>query len=193
MSSKHQQSNSGQKSMNGASGYEIRLSGTGGQGLGLSGKMLAAALSSDGLHVAQSQSYEPTSRGGMSRSDLVVTPGIADYPLATALDYLLILDQRATSISEGMIKNKAVVLVDEELVPDPPSGNFKVLALPLTRTAISLGNLRVTNVVSLGALIALTNICSLSTLEAAIERITPKKYEQMNLDAVRAGFELARQ
>lgn len=173
-----------------ARGYEIRLSGTGGQGLGLSGKMLAAALSSNGLHVAQSQSYEPTSRGGMSRSDLVVTPEIADYPLATALDYLLILDQRATSISDGMIKNKAVVLVDEELVSDPPSGDFQVHALPLSKTAISLGNLRVTNVVSLGALIALTEICSLSTLEAAIERTTPKKYAQMNLDAVRAGYQL---
>ncbi len=171
-------------------GFEIRLSGTGGQGLGLSGKMLAAALTSDGLHVAQSQSYEPTSRGGMSRSDLVVTEGIADYPLATALDYLLILDQRAMSISDGMIKKDAIVLVDEELVPDPPTGDFKVHALPLSKTAISLGNLRVTNVVSLGALIALANICSLATLEAAIERITPKKYARMNLDAVRAGYEL---
>jgi 2-oxoglutarate ferredoxin oxidoreductase subunit gamma len=177
--------------LNGARGYEIRLSGTGGQGLGLSGKMLAAALSNEGLHVAQSQSYEPTSRGGMSRSDLVVTPGIADYPLATALDYLLILDQRAVSISDGMIKNNAVVLVDEELVSEPPSGEFDVHSLPLSRTALSLGNIRVTNVVSLGAIIALSGICSLETLETAIKRITPKKYEQMNLDAVRAGFELA--
>jgi len=169
---------------------EIRLSGTGGQGLGLGGKMLAAALSSEGLHVAQSQSYEPTSRGGMSRSDLVVTAQTADYPLATSLDYLLILDKRALSISEGMINKGATVLVDEELVPDPPAGDFKVHKLPLSRTAISLGNLRVTNVVSLGALIALGDICSLETMEAAIKRVTPKKYAQMNLDAVRAGFEL---
>jgi 2-oxoglutarate ferredoxin oxidoreductase subunit gamma len=173
-------------------GFEIRLSGTGGQGLGLGGKMLAAALSSEGLHVAQSQSYEPTSRGGMSRSDLVVTAQTADYPLATGLDYVLILDERALSISEGMINKGATVLVDEELVPDPPAGDFKVHALPLSRTAISLGNLRVTNVVSLGALIALGDICSLETLEAAIKRVTPKKYAQMNLDAVRAGFELIR-
>ncbi len=176
--------------MSAGNGYEIRLSGTGGQGLGLSGKMLAAALSAEGLHVAQSQSYEPTSRGGMSRSDLVVTTEIADYPLATGLDYLLILDKRAMSISEGMINNGAVVLVDEELVPDPPQGDFKVYALPLSKTAISLGNLRVTNVVSLGALIALGDICSLQTMEAAITRITPEKYARMNLDAVRAGFEL---
>lgn len=170
--------------------YEVRLSGTGGQGLGLGGKMLAAALSSEGLHVAQSQSYEPTSRGGMSRSDLVVTAETADYPLATSLDYLLILDDRALSISEGMVNDDAVVLVDEELVQNPPKGKFKVHALPLSRTAISLGNLRVTNVVSLGALIALGDFCSLETMEAAIKRVTPAKYAQMNLDAVRAGFEL---
>jgi len=176
--------------MSADTGYEIRLSGTGGQGLGLGGKMLAAALSSEGLHVAQSQSYEPTSRGGMSRSDLVVTPETADYPLATGLDYLLILDTKAMSISEGMINQDAVVLVDEELVPNPPEGDFKVFALPLSKTAISLGNLRVTNVVSLGALIALGDFCSIETMEAAIKRVTPKKYAQMNLDAVRAGYEL---
>ena len=119
--------------------YEIRLSGTGGQGLGLGGKMLAAALSDEGLHVAQSQSYEPTSRGGMSRSDLVITSETADYPLATGLDYLLILDKRALSISDGMINANAIVLVDEELVPNPPQGSFKVHSLPLSRTAISLG------------------------------------------------------
>ncbi len=176
--------------MSAAKRYEVRLSGTGGQGLGLGGKMLAAALSSEGLHVAQSQSYEPTSRGGMSRSDLIVTSETADYPLATGLDYLLILDTKAMSISEGMINKDAVVLVDEDLVPNPPEGNFKVHALPLSKTAISLGNLRVTNVVSLGALIALGDICSLEVMEAAIKRITPEKYARMNLDAVRAGFEL---
>jgi 2-oxoglutarate ferredoxin oxidoreductase subunit gamma len=112
--------------------------------------------------------------------------------LATALDYVLILDQRAVSISDGMINSDAVVLVDEELVSEPPSGEFDVHSLPLSRTALSLGNLRVTNVVSLGAIIALTGICSLETLETAIKRVTPKKYEQMNLDAARAGFELAR-
>jgi len=177
--------------MNAATEFELRLSGTGGQGLGLGGKMLTAAFTSLGLHVAQSQSYEPTSRGGMSRSDLVVSPGMADYPLATALDYLLILDQRAVSISVGMIKGSALVLADTALVPEPPTGNFMVHQLPLCETASTLGNLRVTNVVSLGALIALTGLCNLDTLEAAIKRVTPKKYAQMNLDAVQAGYALA--
>ncbi len=74
--------------------------------------------------------------------------------VAGALDCLLILDRRGTSISDGMIKNKAVAQVDEELVSDLRSGNFKVHVLPLSKMAISQGELRQTNVVSLGALFA---------------------------------------
>ena len=51
---------------------EIRIGGTGGQGLILSAKMLADALAAAGKHVAQSQTYEPTSRGGFCNADLVI-------------------------------------------------------------------------------------------------------------------------
>jgi 2-oxoglutarate ferredoxin oxidoreductase subunit gamma len=74
--------------MNPGSRIEIRIGGTGGQGLILSGKMLADALASMGRRVAQSQTYEPTSRGGFCNSDLVVSEGEVDFPLATAVDYL---------------------------------------------------------------------------------------------------------
>ena len=64
---------------------EIRLSGSGGQGLILAAGILAEALVAEGRSAAQSQSYEPTSRGGLSRSDLVVSDGEADYPLVTCM------------------------------------------------------------------------------------------------------------
>jgi len=45
--------------------YEIRLSGAGGQGLILVGKILAeAAAIYDGKNATQSQSYGPEARGG---------------------------------------------------------------------------------------------------------------------------------
>ncbi len=52
--------------------------------------------------------------------------------ILTMLD-IVTCDTRAMSISEGMINDDAVVLVDEELVPNPPEGNFKVHALPRSR------------------------------------------------------------
>ncbi|MHA1555008.1 MAG: 2-oxoacid:acceptor oxidoreductase family protein, partial [Alphaproteobacteria bacterium] len=78
---------------------EIRIGGTGGQGLILSGKMLANALAADGRRVAQSQAYEPTSRGGFCNADLVVSDSEVDFPLAIAIDNLVLLDQLAVQPS----------------------------------------------------------------------------------------------
>jgi 2-oxoglutarate ferredoxin oxidoreductase subunit gamma len=172
--------------------FQARLTGTGGQGLALGGRLLADALVADGMQVAQSQSYEPTSRGGMSRSDLVVSVGPVDYPLVTGLDYLLILDQSAIEGSARLLHDDGLVLVDSDLVPDPPHGDFTTYALPLTSSARRLGNLLVANVVSLGALVALSGICSFAKLEIVVQRSAPAKYRDLNLSALRSGQDLAR-
>jgi 2-oxoglutarate ferredoxin oxidoreductase subunit gamma len=170
---------------------EIRLSGTGGQGLILCARILSEALILEGRTIAQSQSYEPTSRGGVSRSDLVVGDGVPDYPLVTALDLLLILDQGAVGASEGLTKPSAIVMADSLRVPEPPRGDFTLHALPLCETARALGNERVANIVALGALIDLSGICQRDSLERAIQEGTPRGYQDLNLEAMREGFRLA--
>lgn len=166
---------------------EVRLSGTGGQGLILGGRMLAEACMLNGRFVAQSQSYEPTSRGGVSRSDLVISSGEPEYPLVTSLDALVIMDQSAWKISGALVSGKCVVLADAELVPEPPPG---AIVVPLTAEARRLRNVRVANVVSLGALVFRTGICPFDVLETAVERLTPTKFRKLNLDALRAGAAL---
>lgn len=171
---------------------EIRLSGSGGQGLGLSGRILAEALTKEGRRVAQSQSYEPTSRGGLSRSDLVAGDDTPDYPLVTALDFLLILDQCAVTDLEELIKPRTLVLADSDRVPEPPRGDFAVYTLPFTDTARRLGNERVANIVALAALVSLGGLCPGETLETAIRSRTPKGFLDLNLEAMNAGFQLVR-
>ena len=92
--------------------FEIRFGGSGGQGLQLSAKLLADALIREGRKVARSQSYEPTSRGGLSRADLVVASESIDFPLVTALDYLVLLDRSPVSISMPLLKPGALVTAD---------------------------------------------------------------------------------
>ena len=146
---------------------ELRIAGTGGQGLLLAGKILADALMAGGRHVAQSQTYEPTSRGGYCNADLVVADGDIDYPLVTALDALVLLDRLAVAPSWPLLKPGALVIADTRLCPELPelperpelpTANVRTLHLPLTRTAIELGSERVANIVALGALVALTNL-----------------------------------
>ena len=170
---------------------EIRFSGSGGQGLLLSARIMAAALAGAGRTVAQSNAYEPVSRGGLSRSDLVVSDGEADYPLARRLDYLLILDEAATGVSNDLIHAGSLVLVDAERVQTPPEGPFRMRALPFTETARGLGNPRVTNIVALGALTAASGLCPPDTLLASVLAMTPAKLERLNRDAFAAGLEMA--
>jgi len=171
--------------------FELRLSGSGGQGLQLSAKILARALCESGRIVAQSQSYEPTSRGGLSRSDLVVGVSEPDYPLATAVDYMLLLDQVAVPAAEGIVRDGGLVITDARLVGKPPKGRFEVLALPITDTAIGLGNARVANIVAVGVLVARAGLCAVPAMEATIRAMVPPKFTDLNVEAFRAGMALA--
>ena len=175
-----------------AARIEIRIGGTGGQGLILCTKMLADALCATGKRVAQSQTYEPTSRGGFCNSDLVIADGEVDYPLATALDYLVLLDRLALKPCWPLLKPGALVIADTRLCPELPEGerDGKSYHLPLSRSAIELGSERVTNIVALGALAALAGICGREALEQAVRSETPKSFLDLNLDALAAGYRL---
>jgi len=170
---------------------EIRFSGSGGQGLLLSARILAAALAREGKTIAQSNAYEPVSRGGLSRSDLVVSEGEADYPLSRRLDFLLILDEAAALASTDILDARSVVLVDAEKVQNVPEGPFRAHVLPFTETARALGNPRVTNIVALGALAALGDVCECDALLTAILAMTPSKFERLNREAFEAGLAMA--
>lgn len=172
-------------------GCQIRLAGTGGQGLGLAGRLLADALVAEGLHVAQAQTYEPTSRGGSSRSDLVVARGPVDYPLVTALDYLVLLDQGALEDSATLLHDDALVLTDADRVPSPPGVGRALHALHPTSAARALGNPRVANVIALGALVGLSGLCAFETLESVVATSTPPKFRDLNIAALREGRKLA--
>lgn len=170
---------------------EIRFSGAGGQGLQLSAKILAAALSGGGRSVAQSQAYEPTSRGGLSRSDLIVSDSATGYPLATDLDFLLILDDAALEASKDLMNADSVVMTDTRRVTSKPKGKAKIQAMPFSETALSLGNERVANIVALGALIGKSGICTKEVMEDTITALVPPKFKDLNLEAFAKGLELA--
>lgn len=170
---------------------EIRLAGSGGQGLILGMHILFRALGLKGLRAAQSQSYEPTSRGGFCYSDLIVSDESAGYPLVTGLDMIAGLSQIGVDRSMALVKKGALVVVDERLVPHPPEGLHDLHILPIADRAIAIGSPRVANIIALGALARLSGVIDQETLKEAVRLETPKKFADLNLAAVDEGFLLA--
>jgi len=172
--------------------YEIRLSGSGGQGMVFAGTILAEAVGvEDGKNVCQTQSYGPEARGGASRSDLVISSKEIYYPKPLKLDLLLALTQESCDTYYQGLKEDGVLIIDSGLVTQVPARN--VYGFPFTQIARDeLGTPMVANIIALGALAALTKIVSKQGLLEAVRKRAPKGTEERNLKAVEIGFELAR-
>jgi len=171
--------------------YDIRLSGSGGQGLIFAGTILAEALGVyEDKNVAQTQSYGPEARGGASRSDLVFSSGEIYYPKAIKLDILLALTQEACDTYYLNLKDDGILLVDSNLVDQPPAR--EIISLPFTQTAKEkLGTPVVANIIALGVISSLTKIVTKESLIEAVKSKSPKAMLDLNLKALELGFELA--
>jgi len=171
---------------------EIRLSGSGGQGLILAGVILAeAAAIYDGKNAIQTQSYGPEARGGASKSEVIISNEEILYPKTTRLDYLLALNQQSCDKYAGDLKEDGLLLVDSDAVEHLPSVK-QVVSLPLIRTAREkVGRVMTTNIVSLGALVGLSDVVRRSSLEKAVLARVPRGTEELNMKALKLGFELA--
>ncbi len=173
--------------------YEVRLSGSGGQGLILVGKVLAeAAAIYDGLNATQSQSYGPEARGGASRSEVIISDGDIDYPKAENIDIMLALTQEACDKYVVDLKEGGILLVDSQMVTNIPKGSYKVVALPIIQSAVErLGKFLVSNIIALGVITKLSGVVSEDSVKHAIRARVPKGTEEINIKAFYTGIELA--
>jgi 2-oxoglutarate ferredoxin oxidoreductase subunit gamma len=173
--------------------YEIRLSGSGGQGIIMAAIVLAEACGVyDGKHVCQTQSYGPEARGGTSKSEVVISSQAIDYPRATKLDLLLAMNQASCDTYFGDLKPDGLLVVDDTFVDQLPTS--RAIAIPFTQIAREeVGKALAANMVALGAVGYLTEVVKLKSLETALKVRVPRGTDKMNLKAFRAGVSAAKQ
>jgi 2-oxoglutarate ferredoxin oxidoreductase subunit gamma len=173
---------------------EFRLSGSGGQGLLLAGIVLAEAAILDDRNAVQTQSYGPEARGGASKAEVVISDEDIDYPKATDPDYLLALtaeSYRTYGALMGAGGGRGLIIVDAS-VPLSSDIKARTVSVPILATAADkVGKKVVANIVALGVLGGISKAASRESLEAAVLKRVPKGTEELNLSALRAGFELA--
>jgi 2-oxoglutarate ferredoxin oxidoreductase subunit gamma len=173
--------------------FEARLSGSGGQGLILAGKILAeAAAIYEDRNATQSQSYGPEARGGASRSEVIIADGDIDFPKATKLDLLLCLTQEACDKYVADLKPDGLLIADGRAVKAVPAGAYTVLSVPISELAeTETGRTVTANMVALGVIVGASNVVQPASAEKAISARVPRGSEEINLKAFRAGLKAA--
>ena len=157
---------------------QIRLSGSGGQGVITAAIIYAEAAVSAGMEAVQSQSYGPEARGGASKSEVIIDDSHPIFhPHVKTPDVVLDLH------SDG------ILILDTDLVPEPPNfGN--IIQVPITKIAIEqAGKSLFANIVALGVLTKVLNLVDLDTVRTAVSHRVPPHTIEANMKALQLGYD----
>ena len=168
--------------------YQLRFSGTGGQGMMLIGDLMAHyyGLAED-KQIVLLKSYGPEARGGACRSELIVDEEEC-YPAITCPNFLLSMSQLSYDLYTEDADESTIILVDSDLVKRTED-KYKTYKLPLTNLAKEkTGKAICANIVALGAMSKILNINKEKMLEV-LKNNLPSKILDINLTAFEAGYE----
>jgi 2-oxoglutarate ferredoxin oxidoreductase subunit gamma len=167
---------------------EVILAGSGGQGLILSGILLAEAAMNEGRNVVQTQSYGIASRGGLSLAEVIVDDDEIVFQQVRRPDCVLALSEEAAAKFGGWAAKGVPVVYDDTIVAARTGENF--VGRPFTQAASDLGAAGV-NILALATVAALTGVVQRGSLEQLLRRNFRGAALDTNLKMLAAGIELA--
>lgn len=173
--------------------FEIRLSGSGGQGLISAGVVLAEAIGlGDEKNVVQAQSYGPEARGGATRCDVIISDTEIYFPECTKFDILLCLTQEAYDRYAKDLKPNGLLIIDEDDVE--AFGDADIVEVPFIRAAADEVGAEITaNIVALGFIAQFTKVVTKKSLKKAVtNRFEGTKHLELNIKALEVGCRLAK-
>ena len=169
----------------------LTIAGVGGQGSILAGIILgAAAVKYDHKYAIQTQAYSSELRGGFAATWVIISDEPVMFPRVINPDILVAQAQDSISRFSGVLKPEGTLIVDTDMVREPPAGIeniYGVSATSIARTRLKVPI--VANIVMLGALCKLNGVVSRDALEKAIVESVPKGKDKLNLEAFQYGFE----
>lgn len=168
---------------------ELRLCGSGGQGLITAGIILAEAAISEGKEAVQSQSYGPEARGGASKAEVIISDQFIYHPKVVNPEIVLAMTQQAADKYSQDLSENGLLIIDTDLVPNPPQGK-KIVSVPITRLSNEkLGRELFANIIALGLLVKVTEVVTLETIKKAVAHRVPPHTVDKNMEALLIGYE----
>ncbi len=174
---------------------ELIFSGFGGQGALFAGMVLAYAGMDSGKNVTWIPSYGPEMRGGTAHVTVIISDEEIGSPVIRHPSAAVVLNNPSMEKYEPLVKEGGVLVYNSSLITTTPARpDIGYVAVPANDIATELGNVRMANMVALGALVALTGILPLEMVGQALREHLPESKRTMlkpNLQALERGAECA--
>lgn len=169
---------------------EVMFAGFGGQGILMSGKILAHAAMNEGFEVVWIPSYGPEMRGGTAYCTVVISDRPIGSPIIKNPMHLVAMNRPSLEKFAPLVRPNGVILVNSSLIP-VRSGRDDVdeVRVPASDIAKEIGNIRAANIVALSAFVSRSRIVDFEGMKASIvEEFHGKtNFIDLNLKAVERG------
>jgi 2-oxoisovalerate ferredoxin oxidoreductase beta subunit len=179
----------------GPADWRIKVAGFGGQGVLMLGEVLAEAGLATGYEVSWLPSYGPEMRSGTSNCHVRLATHEIDSPLISRPNVLIALNEPSLRKFIHTLEAGAYVLYNATAVPeDCRRDDVRWLSVPFVGLADRLGDTRVANIVTLGALLEMTGLLSDEMVDTALRHLVKSaRWLELDRKALAAGRAAARQ
>lgn len=155
---------------------EIICAGFGGQGILVTGLIIANAAMDQDRNILWYPSYGVEMRGGTANCNVKISDEEIASPFAKNPDIVIAMNDASVNKFESRIKPGGCLFVNSSTVkPRTYRDDIKVYMVPATEIANSVGNPRGANIVVLGALSKVTDLFDSAYLRESIDSFFLKK------------------
>jgi 2-oxoglutarate ferredoxin oxidoreductase subunit gamma len=174
---------------------EMIFAGFGGQGVLSMGMLLAYAAMKEGKEVSWMPSYGPEMRGGTANCIVNISDQPISSPIVSSFDTAVVLNQPSLKKFESRVKRDGILIWESTMIKKPPARNdIKIYAIPaVDKASHELKNLKVMNMLLLGALVEITEIVKKETLVQTLKEALPERHHHLiplNIEAIDMGMAL---
>lgn len=176
---------------------EIVIAGFGGQGVMLTGKLLAHTAMNCGKEVTYMPSYGAEVRGGTANCMVVISDKTIASPLVTEPDTLLVMNKASLNKFGKRIKSGGLLIMNSSLIDTRPEldDTIEILAIPADRIAHELGSGKSANMVILGAYLKKRRLFGTDDAAKSLPHVLARRYHKtlpINIQALQQGAEFAK-
>ncbi|MGB9678781.1 MAG: 2-oxoacid:acceptor oxidoreductase family protein [Thermoanaerobacteraceae bacterium] len=174
----------------------IIFAGFGGQGIMSMGMLLAYAGMIEGKNVSWLPSYGPEMRGGTANCNVTVSDGPVGSPIITEATTVVVMNRPSLDKYESYVVPGGKLFINSSLIDKKSERkDIEVYEIPANDIANELGNLKIANMIVLGALLETNPIVkSESVLEALLKVLGEgkKNLVPLNKKALERGAEIVK-
>jgi 2-oxoglutarate ferredoxin oxidoreductase subunit gamma len=155
---------------------EVIISGFGGQGALFAGQLLTYTGLDEGLHVSWIPSYGPEMRGGTAHCIVILSDDVIGSPIIRRPSICIVMNPPSMDKYDPLVKPGGLLVANSTLVKARSErDDIKTVYVPANELAAELGNVKMANVVLLGAMLGAREILSIESVKRTLDDHIPER------------------